>query len=712
MTEAGTDRPLGWRRAVPILLALLIGAVYAPTLDDDFVVWDDDDHIYENRHIVAEDGYAEAWREWRDPAFYPITFTSWYVEWRLADGQPWLFQLDNILLHIACALVLGLLLRALGLPHGLAWAITGVWALHPTQVASVAWLTERKNLLYALFYFASLLTYVRAVSRDGTVATSGFLAALLLALASLLSKATAVTLPVAIAVAHWVRGGRFDRAAATKLSTFFALSITIGLLHVSREEVTPLLPFGDRMLIAARAAWFYVGNFLWPDHLVAVYPRWSLDGAPWWGSASLVALAGAAALGLWKARRIPPVAWWGVTMYAANIGLVVGVLWFPFMGYSFVSDHLTYVPAVGLAVVFGLAANALLDRVRSTRGVRVGITTATWLVLAFLSWQQTAHWENTEELWTQTLAANPESRLAHKNLGTFFMDQGRMDEAQHHFEATLALNPDDVEATLNLGVLASNRGDWELATRLLQTTLARGAYASIALNNLGIVSQRRGRLAEAISYYERALELDPGDANTWLNVGAARVALGDPERALSDYEEALRRNPRSAAAHYNRAIALHGLDRPEDAARAYERARALSPDDADTLYNLGVVRMELGQYDDAAECFTGTLAIAPGYADAAHNLGAVLLAERKLGPAEEAFERAYALAPGDADTASVLARLVAHRGDLEHAAEILEKARASNPDDPRLTAQLTELRRVTKTATAGSDPAPAEPRAR
>ncbi len=684
--------PRAWLRLAPLALVALILAAYAPTWDAEFVVWDDDDHIYENRHIIAEDGYWEAWRDWRDPAFYPITFSSWYAEWRLSNGAPWLFHIDNVLLHVANALLLGALLQALGLRGGLSWAIAGVWALHPQQVASVAWLTERKNLLYALFYLASMLVYARSVPRAGAAGTRAWVMALLLALAALSSKATAVTLPIAIALTHWVCGGKLDRRAGLRIGAFFAVSIAVGLLHVSREEVTPLLPFGTRMFVAARAAWFYVGKFLWPIDLVAVYPRWVLAHAPLWGGAAFAALGGTAAIAAWQAHRIPPIAWLGVGMYSANIALVVGVVWFPFMGYSFVSDHLLYVAAVGLALVFGLSANAVLEATGAPGSIRVALAGGLCCLLAVLTWQQTAMWENTEALWTRTLEVNPQSRLAHKNLGVYLLEESRPDEARTHFQATLALEPNDVEALLNMGVLASDRGDWDEAVRYYSATLEAGAYSSLALGNLGVAAAKTGSLDVAIRYYERALEHDAGDARTRTNLGAARAESGDLEGAIADYEESLRMNPQSDRTHYNLAVALYASGRVADAADHYERAQRLAPDDVDTLYNLGVARMDLGQYDEAADAFRQLLAIEEGHAEAAHNLGTVLLASDDLDAAEGAFAQAHEAAPTDPDTAGVLASLRYRRQDVGGAIEVLERALAATPDHAPLANQLAWIR--------------------
>ncbi|MDG2303313.1 MAG: tetratricopeptide repeat protein [Candidatus Binatia bacterium] len=692
MTQPSLNTPSRSLRAAPWLLIALIVAAYAPTWDAEFVVWDDDDHIYENRHILAEDGYWEAWKDWRDPAFYPITFTSWYVEWRVADGDPWLFHVNNVVLHATNAILLGLLLRALGLGYGLAWTIAGVWALHPQQAASVAWLTERKNLLYALFYLAAMLAYASSVTREAGAATRGWILSLVLALAALLSKATAVTLPIAIALTHWVRGAKFDRRALVRIGAFFALSIVVGLVHVSREEVTPLLPFSTRMLVAARAAWFYVGKFLWPTELVAVYPRWALESAPIWGGVSFAALGAAAAIGLWQARQIPEIAWLGVGMYAANIALVIGVVWFPFMGYSFVSDHLLYVAAAGLALVFGLVANALLTAVRAGDAVRVTIGGALWLFLAFLTWQQTGLWENTEALWTRTLALNPESRLAHKNLGVFLMESGRPDEAHAHFEATLALEPNDVEALLNMGVLASDRGDWNTAIRYYTRTIERGAYLAMAFNNLGIAATRTGKIDAAIGFYEQSLEHDSGDPRTWMNLGAARAAAGDLDGAIEDYETALRMNPRGAKAHYNLAVALYTRNQPEAAAEHYEHVLAVEPADVDALYNLGVIRMDLRQTAEAIARFREVLAVDATHPEAAHNLGVVLLNSGDSVAAEEAFTRAYTLAPGDPDTARMLAMIRQRRDDAGGAIAVLEEALARDREQPLLANQLAWLR--------------------
>jgi len=694
------------RFLAPLALVALVVFAYAQTLDAGFVVWDDDDHIYENRHIVAEDGFADAFRDWRDPAFYPLTFSLWWTEWRLANGEPWLFHLGNVVLHAANAVLLGLLFRALGLGAGLSWAAAGLWALNPVQVATVAWATERKNVLYVFFYLAALLAYARSlVPPDGAKSTgrAAFLLSLALFTASLASKATAVTLPVAAAALHWTVARPFDRRAIARLSALFALALVAGGLHVSREQVTPLLPFDTRAMVAARAIWFYVGKFLWPADLVPVYPRWPLDRVVGFGLVSLAGIGAVLLAAFVEARRLPRAAWFGGLLYVSNVALVVGIVWFPFMIYSFASDHLVYLPSAGLALLAVLAADAVLRWIGVPARAALATIALLWVVLAGATRAQTAYWHDTESLWGRTLQYDPANALAHKNLGAELLEKGDLDEAQVHFEEVLRSNPGDHEALLNLGVVAAERGQWEEARRHYEETLARGFYESLALRNLGIVAANTGALDEAVSYYERALAIDPDDAATRTNLGAARVALGDLEGGIADHRAALRADPRFLAARFNLASALEQAGRHDEATVHYEEASRLAPDDPDPLYRLGVLALRQSRPAQARAYLERVLVLAPERADVAYDLGAALLAEKQLEPAIAALQRAATLAPGDVRTAGVLAGLLEESGRTGEAVVLLERVDAAGTATPRLLSRLAWIR-ATSTDPRWRDP--------
>jgi hypothetical protein len=292
-------------KLVAAALVALLFAAYAPTLDAGFVVWDDDDHIYENPHVIGTDGYWHAWQDWRNRLFYPLSYTTFYVDWRLSGGQPWLFHLNNVLLHTADVVLLALLGQTLGLAAPVAWSAAAIWGLNPLQVQTVAWATERKHVLYVLFYLLALLSYARSLAEDERGRARFWLLALLLQTLSILSKPAGVTLPAALALLHWTLGGRFDGRAVRRLLASFALAAPLLAAHVIREEITPAVPLGTRVLIAARAFWTYVGRFLWPVDLVPMYPSWPVAEHPLPSIVALVALAALAVLAVWSIRRVP-----------------------------------------------------------------------------------------------------------------------------------------------------------------------------------------------------------------------------------------------------------------------------------------------------------------------------------------------------------------------------------------------------------------------
>ncbi len=642
-----SPRPvLRWGVPLVLLLALILVA-YRDTLQAGFVVWDDDDHVYENPHVLARDGYGEAWRDWRNTAFYPLTFTMFFLEWRAAGGEPWLFHFDNVVLHAANAVGLGLLGRALGLGAGVSWLAAALWGLHPLEVGSVAWITERKNVLYVFFYFAALLAYARSLSAPSRRSALLWFSSLLLLVASLLSKATAVTFPIAVGLLHWATGRVIDRRAVLRLSTYFAVALAVGLLHVFREEVEPGLDLGTRIFIAARATWFYIGSFAWPFDLVAMYPRWDPARAVSFGVPALAALVVVLglALGFWRSGRLPRAAVFAAGLFACNIALVVGIIWFPYMRYSFVADHLAYLPSAGLALLAAIGAGALCDRLEVPAAVRATVAIGVCLGLAGLTKEQTGLWHDTERLWGGTLQVTPDSTVAHNNLGVFLLEGGRVDEARLHFDATLAIDPQDSTALFNLGVIAAGRREWDTAVSRYKEALRVNRGNALVWNNLGVVASERGDLEKAIAFYRHAIKLNPRDADSRVNLGAVLERSGDASGAMAEFETALTLNPRLLKAHYRLGGALAEAGRTEDAVRHLETAATLEPENTEVLRRLGEVLSEQGDRQGARRWFEQAVDVDPDDASLLYQLGVVLLGLGERDRAIEYLDRSAALAP-------------------------------------------------------------------
>jgi tetratricopeptide (TPR) repeat protein len=674
-----------WQYAAPFFLVLLIAWAYSSTLEAGFVVWDDDDHVYENPNITAVDGYRKAWADWRDTAFYPLTFTTFFVEWRLAGGEPWLFHLDNVILHSANAVGAGLLGRAVGLAPGVAWAAAGLWALHPVEVASVAWITERKNVLYVFFYLVALLAYARALDASPRAGLGWRMLSLLCCLASLLSKATAVTLPVAVVLVHWARDRPIGWQFARRVSPYFALALGVGLLHVWREEVTaPTLGLGTRTLVAARAMWFYVGTFLWPVDLVAMYPRWSTDDVLSWGVPSLAALAALLALGAWRFRDIPRPAWFAVAHFAVNIALVVGVIWFPYMRHSFVADHLVYLPSLGLAILVAMAGRAIVGTIGAPGGLRVALGAGAWLLLAGLTSDQALHWQNTIQLWTRTLEVNPDSTTAHNNLGVALIEEERRDEARAHFEAALQVDPDDGTALLNLGVLAAGRKEWLEALTFYKKALRQNYENPFIWNNLGVAASELGKHDRAVEFYHQALQHDPDDATAYTNLGAALSRQGKHEEAIRNHRSALRLNPRFMKAHYNLGNDLAELGRYDEALVHFETANGLAPGDVEILLPLASALSETGDFKGARARLEEAVAIMPTHPTVHYDLGIVLSELGETRQAVEHLERSIEAGAGEAAGAlhTVIGTLLDEIEEYERAIGHYRKAIELSPDEP------------------------------
>jgi Tfp pilus assembly protein PilF len=662
----------------PALLILLILFAYWGAFGAKFLVWDDADHVYQNPHILADDGYTEAWRDWRDPAFYPLTFTTYYWEWRLASGEPWLFHLDNILLHCGNAVMAGLLARRLGIASGVAWAAAGLWALHPVQVASVAWIAERKNVLFVALYLGALLTYARALD----AARWWWGLSLVLAVGSLFSKATAVTLPLAVVMLHWACGARFDGRAVSRIAPYFVAAIAGGVLHAGREEITPTLGLEARLLIAARAIWFYVGKFLWPRGLVPVYPRWPA-GNPTPGLIAGGTLLAAVAVALWQRHRIPRAAWFAGGFFLVNIALVIGVVWFPYMRYSFVADHLAYTANVGLAIVVALGGAAALRRVAAPAPVAVGLGVCAWLVLAALTRQQVGTWRDSDRLWAATLAVNPASTLAHNNLGVSLGERGRTEEARAHFEAALRADPDDSQAQQNLGVMAAARQAWAEANSRYKKVLRRRPGNSLVWNNLGAVAASQGKDTRAEWFYRKALSIYPEDPETQANLGSILVRRGKLDEAVSQLRSALRADPHLTAGHAQLAEALVKQEHPDEAIAHYEEAHRLAPDNNDVLIELTDLLVDRGELRRAAEYLQAGVKRAPDVGYFQYQLASVLAELGEPARAVEHYDRAIALTATDEEKAELhvaVGLLLEEKGERPQAMARYETALTLDPD--------------------------------
>jgi len=593
--------PLG-RCALPVaaglLLVVMTVAAYAPVLHAGFI-WDDDAYVTANPTLRNLDGLRRIWLEPGSiPQYYPLTFTSFWIEYHLWGLRPFGYHLVNIILHALNALLVWQVFLRLRVPA--AWFAAAVFALHPMHVESVAWVTERKNILSGLLALSALLICLRRLAGGSAAATTltpnpspkmgegepphsplpfsergvggggekaTYLAVYVLFLGALLSKSVTCTLPAVLLILAWWKG-TLNRRTLCRLvplgvvgAGMAAMTVWMERHHVGAEGQDWSLSFVERFLVAGRALWFYPRTLLWPHGLTFIYPRWAIDAHAWWQY--LFPAAAVAVLAcLYATRR-----WIGKGPSTATLcyaGMLLPALGFfnvyP-MRYSFVADHFAYLPSLALIALAAAIGAQLVERAGSaSRALSLGGGAAVLLLLGTLTARQCTIYHDLRSLWTDTLSKNPACWMAHNNLAMLLAGEGHRDEAIAHYQEAVRLKPDFAEAHSNLGVALVEQGKIEDSIAQFQDALRWKPDDAQADSNLGNVLQMQGRLAEAVGRYEEALRLQPTNADAHNNLGIALLAQGKRKEAIVHFGEALRLNPNSIQARNN----LNNALRPQE----------------------------------------------------------------------------------------------------------------------------------------------------
>ena len=468
------------------------------------------------------------------------------------------------------------------------------------MVESVAWITERKNVLSLVFYLGAVLAYGRFNAfwneeKDSATRVPkqrdwmAYGLAFVLFLAALLAKTTAFSLPAVILLICWWKRGRMRwRGDILPTVPFFGVAIGQCVVtawlernHVGAKGAEWVISFPERCLIAGRAVWFYAGKLFWPAKLCFVYPRWELNSNSLWQWLYPVS-AVAALLALWLARgRLGrgPVA--AALYFVGTLFPVLGFMNVYFMYYSFVCDHWVYLSSLGL-IALGAALVARGVEHFRTKAVLYGLGAVVLPVLGMLTWRQCGMYADIETLWRDTLRKNPGAWLAHNNLGVVLWNQGNISEAIEHYEKALQFDP---------------------------------AYAQ-AHNNLGIALKQMGKIEEAIGQYQQALQLNPDFPEAHYNFGVALEDLDRTNDAIGQYDQALQLKSNFFEPHYNLGLILMRLGRIPEAVEHYNEAVRIQPDSAKAHDNLALALVQQGKFEDAITHWQQALRIQPDYPEA------------------------------------------------------------------------------------------------
>ncbi len=638
------------KKTLIIVLALL---VYFPAIQGEFI-WDDDAYVFENSSLRSVSGLKDIWSNPdSSPQYYPLVFTSFWIEYHLWGVSPAGFHVTNLILHLLAGLLLWQCLVRLGVPS--AWLAATIFILHPVQVESVAWIAERKNVLSLVFYLGAALLLIRFfnISKDHQTQQSKwpeYIAALVLFVAALLSKTVTLSLPATVLLLIWWKRGRFTLREVMMLVPFFVMGLGGGLTtawlehhHVGAEGIEWNYTLVERMLIAGRIIWFYAAKLLFPINLTFNYLRWSVNATVWWQYLYPVGVV-AVWVCLWGCRhrfgRGPLTA---VLFFCGTLFPALGFIdVYPFR-YSFVADHFQYHASIGLIVLFTSAGARLLGNV--PRKQASGAAACVVAGLALLTFYQTLDYKDVETLWRRTISKNPLSILANQSLGVMLLNRGEYDSALMYFRRVTENAPHITGAWNNLGTAYMRKGLLEDAESAFEKALEVATDNGTAHLNLADVYKNRGDLAQAMAHCERALELEPEHPKCLIQMGELLEMSGRSQEAVPWFEKALKNDPTSAEAHFFGAKSLIHQNKLKSALEQLTAALQIQPQYAEAHNQIGIVLSNQGSLSRAIVHFKKAIQLSPRFVEALANLALAYKREGLFHEAIKVNDRAIELAP-------------------------------------------------------------------
>jgi len=576
-----------------LALLLVVTAIlaYQPAWHGGFI-WDDDAYITNNELLTAPDGLRRIWFSLDSPSqYFPLVYTMFRFEHSWWGLNPTGYHVVNILLHIANALLLWGLLARLRVPG--AWVAGAIFALHPVQVESVAWITERKNVLMGFFFLLTIRAWVEFVDEQTKHRWFFYVLALVLYALALFSKTTACTLPAALLLIFWLQGQRINQRRLLQLVPFVVLALGMGLLTVWWERyhqgthgpmfaISPL----ERLLIASRAISFYLGKLFWPSNLTFIYPRWHIAPSNLLNYAPFLGIGGLGAAIYLTRRYLGRGVETAMLFFGATLGPVLGFIMLYTFRYTFVADHYQYLASIGPIALVCAGAATLARSYTQARPLVFGLLACAIAVMTVLTWRQSAMYADIESLWRTTIARNPDCWMAHNNLGTVLLQKGQVDNAIAQYQQTLQMAPEAADADYNLGNAFLQKGEVDAALTHYQKAVSVIPKDPDIQVGLGNALWQKGKAQEAIDHYRQALELRPYYFAAHYNLSTVLLQKGEIDDAIMHGQVALTIRPNVAAVHTNLAVALLAKGEIADGIRQFEKTLQIAPRSVPALNNL------------------------------------------------------------------------------------------------------------------------------
>ncbi|MBI2826507.1 MAG: tetratricopeptide repeat protein [Planctomycetia bacterium] len=692
------------------LLVAMALVAYLPVVRDQFI-WDDEQYVLKNPTLTSAEGLWHIWFNPQSlPQYYPLVHTTYWIEYHLWGYAPLGYHLVNLFLHATSAVLVWRLFLRWGIPG--AWLAGAIFAVHPVHVESVAWVTERKNVLSGALVLSSFLAYLRFfplddekvpsnIGRGRRQAPAGpwevlaaafskrwpwYVLSLAVFAAALFSKTVVASMPAVVLVVYWWKRGSAQPdakwtitaqrwlAAIAPLVPFFVLgawlakqTVWMEVNHVNARGPEWDFTRYDRLLIAGRAVWFYASKLVCPHPLIFFYPRWKLDPHVWW-QWMFPAAAVAALVALWLLRK--RIGRGPLAAVLVFVGVLVPALGFfdvyPFR-YSFVADHFQYHASLGL-IALGAAGVALAARRLGEPAALVYVVAGVLGILAALTFRQTFIYHDLETLYNDIIAKNPGGWTAYSNLSAYLATHGRHKESLPLARRACEIDPTKPTVQNNLGHILLKMGE-------------RYGF-------------EEGQLAEAAEHFRETVRIDPELWEARKGLGSVAMIEKDAHAAYDHFTAAMAGNPNDAEVLFGMGWSLAAMDRIGEARHYVEKSLERAPNFPAAHHQLALILIKQGSLDAAIEHLHAALKYEANNPETHWVLGNTLLAQEKLEAAAEAYREAIRLKPEYAYALNSLGTVLARQGDLDQAIEMFNRALEADPDAADAQANLEKARQL------------------
>ena len=614
---------------ITLILILCTLVIYWQVKDFNFAGYDDELYITENLHVQS--GLTCESIKWAFTTFHagnwqPVTWLSHMLDIELYGLNPMGHHWTSLQIHLINTLLLFFILQYM---TGALWRsafVAALFALHPLHVESVAWISERKDVLSAFFGMLTILAYIRYVKKRNLFRY--FLVFILLSL-GLMAKPMLVTLPfVLLLLDFWplerlkyssyqqlagFQSLNLSRLIWEKVPLFIPVAISSVLTILAQKEVGALysfeaLPITTRIANALISYNNYIIKTIWPQNLAVFYPHLFGTLSLWYVSLAALAIAGISFFSICSFKQHPYVA----VGWFWYLGTLIPVIGFIQVGAQAMADRYTYIPLTGLFIIAAWGIPDLLKKWRSNKIILVILSIIIISAFSTRSYFQIRHWKNSTAVFKNAVTVTDNNWLAYNNLGLALMRNGKLNDAVFYYKKALQIKPDYLTA----------------------------------LDNLGLTLHQLGKFEEAIFYYTKALKIDPKHPRVHNNIANVLAALGKPEEAIKHYKKAILIESEFAEAHYNIANVLATQEKLDKAIFYYESAIKKDSGYSAAHYNLGCISLKKKEYKKALVHFAQVVKINPDYKQAYNHIGIILLQFGKINEAEKFFSKAVEIDPG------------------------------------------------------------------